>query len=65
VEAFVPLFQAVIAFVALLTGLGFVFNLLLLPLKKDIANIENSLDKFENRLYQLEKKLDQLLAIKT
>jgi len=36
VEAFVPLFQAVIAFVALLTGLGFVFNLLLLPLKKNI-----------------------------
>jgi len=61
-EAFVPLFQAVIAFVAVLTGLGFVFNLLLLPLKKDIGKLENGQAKIENRLDRLEKKLDQLLA---
>ena len=75
-EAFIPLFQAVIAFVAVLTGLGFVFNLLLVPVKKDIAKLEEGQAKLEagqakleagqfkleSGLFKLESKLDQLLA---
>lgn len=54
-ESFIPLFQAIIAFVAVLTGLGFVFSLLLNPVKKDISNLEAGQAK-------LERKLDQILA---
>ena len=39
---FAPLFHAVIAFVAVLTGLGFVFNILLGPVKKDIKDLKVS-----------------------
>ncbi len=61
-EPFTPLFQAVIAFVAVLTGLGFIFNLLLLPVKKDIAKLEAGQSKLDAGLSKLEAKLDQLLA---
>ena len=54
-KAFTPLFQAVIAFVAVLTGLGFVFNLLLKPVKTDIEHLKEGQAK-------LESKIDQLLA---
>ena len=33
-KVFTPLFQAIIAFIAVLTGLGFVFSLFLGPVKK-------------------------------
>ena len=55
-ESFVPLFQAIIAFMAVMTGLGFVFNLLLIPVKKDIANLKTGQSK-------LEAKIDQILAM--
>ena len=76
-KVFTPLFQAVIAFVAILTGLGFVFNLLLAPVKKDIANLETRMTnledgqakletgqvKLEKRMDNIEVKLDTLLAL--
>ena len=40
-KAFTPLFQAIIAFVAVVTGLGFVFSLLLSPVKKDIEHLKS------------------------
>ncbi len=46
-KVFTPLFQAVIAFVAVLTGLGFVFNLLLAPVKRDIEKLEAGQAKLE------------------
>ena len=69
-EMFTPLFQAVIAFVAVLTGLGFVFNLLLGPVKANQARLEKGLEKFKAEVNtNLEKikievntKLDKLLS---
>ena len=71
-----PIFQAIIAFVAVLTGLGIVFNLLLGPIKYNQANMENRIEHIEKRMDHIEKrmekrmdriesKLDQLLSIKT
>ena len=68
----------IIAVMAALTGLGFVFNILLAPLKENQARIEKRMDQFEARmrqfearmgqfeskLGQFESKLDQLLAQK-
>ena len=54
-EIFTPLFQAVIAFVAVLTGLGIVFNLLLGPIKSNQAH-------FNRELREIKTKLDQLIA---
>ena len=56
-----PLFQAVIAFVAVLTGLGFVFNLILSPVKTSQANLEKRMDKLEAGQDELKAKLDQLI----
>ena len=39
-ENFTPLFQAVIAFCALFTALGFLFNLLLRPVKENQVRLE-------------------------
>ena len=50
-----PIFTAILCFVAVLTGLGFVFNLLLKPVKIDIEHLKEGQAK-------LESKLDQLLA---
>ena len=47
----------IIAVMATLTGMGFVFNILLTPLKDNQARIEKRMDQFE-------AKLDQLLAQK-
>ena len=58
-EMFTPLFQAVIAFVAVLTGLGFVFNLLLGPVKANQARLEKELEKFKA---EVNTKLDKLLS---
>ena len=41
-EIFTPLFQAVIAFVAVMTGLGFVFSLILAPVKESQAQLKES-----------------------
>jgi len=60
----VLLFQAVIDFVAVMTGLGFVFNFLLTPLKRDIAKLEKGLVKLEEALSRLSNKVDELLTKK-
>ncbi len=52
-KAFTPLFQAVIAFVAVLTGLGIVFNLLLAPVKKDIEHIKAGQVEIKKLVYEL------------
>ena len=44
-EGFLILTGTVVAVIALLTGGGFIFNLLLNPIKKDIARIEAKLDQ--------------------
>ncbi len=61
--------QTIIAVIALMTGLGFIFNLLLKPVKdnqgrfeKSLGNLEARQARFEKRLDSLENKLDQLLA---
>ena len=46
---------AIIAFVAVMTGLGFIFNLLLKPINNRLSNLEAG-------LAELEVKLDKLLA---
>ncbi len=56
-KQFTPLFQAVIAFVAVLTGLGLVFNLLLGPVKTGQVRLEKRMDR-------IEKKLDKLIESK-
>lgn len=74
-EALVPLFTALIAFCAFLIGLGFVFNLLLSPVKRDISTLEEGQAKLEAGqakleagqvrleagLAKLESKMDQIL----
>ena len=52
-KAFTPLFQAVIAFVAVLTGLGLVFNLLLAPIKKDIGRLDRDITRVETKVDQI------------
>ena len=52
----------IIAVMAALTGMGFVFNILLKPLKENQARIEKRIDKLEARMDQFEARLDQLEA---
>lgn len=52
----------VIALVAILTGLGFVFNILLTPLKENQVKFESRMGALESRMGALESKMDQLLA---
>ncbi|MDE0119479.1 MAG: hypothetical protein OXM55_05675 [Bdellovibrionales bacterium] len=56
-KQFIPLFKAIIAFVAVLTGLGLVFNLLLSPVKMGQVRLEKRMDR-------IEKKLDKLIESK-
>ena len=57
---FSPLFQAVIAFVAVLTGLGFVFNLLLVPLKENQGRLEKNQGRLEKSQARLEESQGRL-----
>ena len=61
--------QTIIAIMTLMTGLGFLFNILLAPIKKNISelevrltNVEVRLTKLENRFTVVEQKIDQLLS---
>jgi len=45
-----------VALMALMTGLGFIFNLLLLPIKKDISSLEGGQSKLEKGQVNLEKR---------
>ncbi len=59
-KPFTPLFQAVIAFTAVMTGLGFIFNLLLTPVKKDLARMESNVSRLEGNMSRLEGNVSRL-----
>ncbi len=59
-KAFIPLFQAVIAFVAVLTGLGIVFNLLLVPVKANQVNLDKRIDRIEAGQAKLSEDMAEL-----
>ena len=52
-QAILVLCSVVIAICGLLTGLGFIFNMLLAPLKEKQAVFERRLDKIEAKLDKL------------
>ena len=52
-DFFVPLFQVILAFFAVLTGLGVIFNLLLRPLKENQAKLESKIDKLDSKIDNL------------
>ena len=65
---FTPLFQATIAFCAVFTALGLMFNILLKPVKENMARLEkdlrenmakleNNQTRLENNQIKLEKDL--------
>ena len=47
-EEFVPLFQAVIAFMALIGGFSFAVDLVIRPIKKDIARLEKDIKELKD-----------------
>lgn len=53
IAALIPLFITIIALCAVLTALGFIFNVLLTPVKKDIMRLEQN-------QFAIEKKIDDL-----
>ena len=59
---FTPLFHAVIAFVAVLTGLGFVFNILLGPVKKDIKDLKVSHKELAGEMKAVQGEIHGLKA---
>ncbi len=58
---FTPLFQAIIAFVAVLTGLGIIFGLILEPVSFRLTSLEEGQAKLEKRMDGLEDKIDNFL----
>ena len=64
-----PLSTVVIALVALFTGMGWIFNWLLEPvkenqreLKAEQKELKSRMDGIETRMDRIESKLDQLIA---
>ncbi len=57
-ELFTPLFQAVIAFCAVFTALGLMFNILLKPVKENMARLEKGMKENMNRLENNQIKLE-------
>lgn len=64
-----PLFNVTIAFCAVFTALGLMFNILLGPLEARMDRMEARMDRMEARMGQMEtrmgqidRKLDQLLS---
>ena len=55
--AFTPLLVSIIAFCATFTALGLLFNILLGPLKKDIAKLEKGQEKIFHILEKLQKTI--------
>ena len=54
-EQFVPLFQAFIAFMALIGGFTFAVDVIFRPLKKDVERLEKGQAKLEGGQAKLEK----------
>ncbi len=52
----------IIAIMTLMTGLGFLFNLMLSPIKKTVNQLDTRLTRLEQKLTHLEQKIDQLLS---
>ena len=70
-ESFTPLFQAVIAFCAVFTALGFLFNLLLRPVKEnqarleaDIKEVKDDIVEVKDDITEVKEDLKQLIAKK-
>ena len=61
-ESFIPLFQATIAFCAVFTALGLLFNLLLRPVKENQARLEADITKLDGDIKEV--KTD-LIEVKT
>ena len=62
-QDFTPLFQAVIAFVAVLTALGLLFSYQLKPVYARLDGLETRLDGLETRLGGLEKGLTEIKRV--
>ena len=58
-EPFTPLFQAVIAFCAVFTALGLMFNILLKPVKENMARLEKDMKENLNKLESNQGRLEQ------
>ena len=57
-----PLFTAIIAFCSVFAGLGFVFKLLINPVKEDIHSLKQEVSSLKEGQKELNKKIDQLIA---
>lgn len=55
-----PLFTAIIAFVAILTSLGFIVNMLLAPVKENQEELKKNHRDTNKRLDDLSNKLENL-----
>ena len=55
-----PLFTAIIAFVAILTSLGFIINMLLVPVKENQEELKKSHKDTNKRLDDLSNRLENL-----
>ena len=69
-KAFMPLFNAIIAFCAFMVGLGFIFRLILEPIKAKQVHFDNELKglktgqaKIEVEIKDLKKSLAEILSI--
>ena len=57
-----PLFHVTIAFCAVFTALGLMFNILLAPIEARMDQMEARMDRMEAHISQIDRKLDQLLS---
>ena len=54
------LLTAIIAFCAVFTSLGLMFNILLGPVKESQVNLEKRMDKMENSIDTMESSIDKM-----
>ena len=59
-KEFMPLFSAILAFCAFMGSLGFIFNLLLSPVKEIQAKIEQRIDKLETGQMEIKQMIFEL-----
>ena len=62
-QDFTPVFQAVIAFVAIMTALGLLFSYQLKPIYARLDGLEQRIDRLEQRMDGLEKGLAEIKRI--
>ena len=61
-DVFVPLFTAILTFFAVLTGLGYLFNLLLRPLKENQDQLKKNQDQLKKNQDQLKRELTENIS---